>query len=80
MQQLRLQVWGIFGFSFFLLQMLNKKYALPHRVIDALVDHFCKFEGEERALPVIWHQSLLTFVQRYAHSRRNPRTLLPLNA
>lgn len=51
--------------SFFLLQLLNKKYALPHRVIDALVDHYCSFEEEDRALPVIWHQSLLTFLQRY---------------
>mmetsp|Transcript_39902 Transcript_39902/g.55467 ORF Transcript_39902/g.55467 Transcript_39902/m.55467 type:complete len:455 (+) Transcript_39902:22-1386(+) len=51
--------------SFFILQLLNKKYALPHRVLDALVDHFCGFQAEERALPVIWHQALLTLVQRY---------------
>jgi len=51
--------------SFFLAQLLNKKYALPHRVINALADHFCRFENEERALPVVWHQSLLTFLQRY---------------
>eukprot|EP00976_Prorocentrum_cordatum_P072265 1180650-Prorocentrum_minimum.AAC.2 len=51
--------------SFFLSQLLNKKYALPHRVIDTLVEHFAKFESEDRALPVVWHQALLTFIQRY---------------
>jgi len=53
--------------SFFLQVMLLKKYALPHRVIDALVENFMKFEDEDRAVPVVWHQSLLTFVQRYKH-------------
>jgi essential nuclear protein 1 len=51
--------------SFFLMQLLNKKYALPHRVIDAVANHFAAFGEEELALPVIWHQALLTFVQRY---------------
>lgn len=45
--------------------MLDKKYALPYRVLDALVGHFVCFEEEPRALPVVWHQALLTFVQRY---------------
>eukprot|EP00897_Mesotaenium_endlicherianum_P000768 jgi/Mesen1/10692/ME000009S10483 len=40
-------------------------YALPYRVVDALTAHFLRFEDEERELPVIWHQALLTFVQRY---------------
>jgi essential nuclear protein 1 len=44
---------------------MNKKYALPYRVIDGLVAHFVRFVDEERDLPVIWHQCLLTFVQRY---------------
>lgn len=25
----------------------------------------CRFMSEKRKLPVLWHQSLLTFVQRY---------------
>lgn len=45
--------------------ILNKKYALPYRVIDAVVDHFMSFLDEKRRLPVIWHQSLLIFAQRY---------------
>lgn len=52
--------------SFFIRVLLDKKYALPYRVIDALVDHFLSFRKEERTLPVVWHQSLLTFVQRCA--------------
>lgn len=45
--------------------MLQKKYALPLRVIAALCEHFQRFEAETRPLPVVWHVSLLTFVQRY---------------
>lgn len=45
--------------------MLQKKYALPMRVIHALCDHFTQFAQEPRPMPVIWHVSLLTFVQRY---------------
>lgn len=51
--------------SFFIRVLLDKKYTLPYRVIDALVDHFTRFAREERVLPVVWHQSLLCFVQRY---------------
>lgn len=25
----------------------------------------CRFERDSRVLPVLWHQALLTFVQRY---------------
>jgi essential nuclear protein 1 len=51
--------------SFFLRVLLDKKYALPFRVVDALVDHFLRFKNETRAVPVVWHQSLLAFAQRY---------------
>lgn len=51
--------------SFFIRVLLDKKYALPYRVVDALVDHFLRFKSERRALPVVWHHSLLAFVQRY---------------
>jgi len=30
-----------------------------------LVAHFLKFCNEKRQLPVLWHQSLLVFAQRY---------------
>lgn len=51
--------------SIFLRLLLDKKYALPFRVLDALVAHFLSFRSEKRVLPVLWHQSLLTLVQRY---------------
>ncbi|XP_054154000.1 bystin-like [Oppia nitens] len=49
----------------FLHILINKKYALPFRVIDALVYHFLRFANEKRQLPVLWHQCLLVFVQHY---------------
>nr|XP_024216690.1 bystin [Halyomorpha halys] len=51
--------------SIFLRILYDKKYALPYRVVDASVFHFLRFEREKRELPVLWHQALLTFVQRY---------------
>jgi len=67
--------------SIFLKALLNKKYTLPYRVIDALADYFVSFaeyEGQGLTsatsatasstgptLPVLWHQSLLVFAQRY---------------
>ena len=53
----------------------TKKYSLPYRVIDGLVRHFLKFGdgagshdfggGDKSRLPVLWHQALLVFAQRY---------------
>ena len=51
--------------SLFIRIILNKKYALPRRVIHSIVNHFCSFDKETRQLPVLWHQALLTFAQRY---------------
>lgn len=51
--------------SVFLHILINKKYALPYRVVDALVYHFLKFANDKRQLPVLWHQCLLVFVQHY---------------
>mgnify|MGYP006137038117 FL=1 len=53
--------------SFFIRVLLDKKYALPYRVVDALVENFLRFSNEDRTLPVVWHQSFLCFVQRYKH-------------
>lgn len=51
--------------SIFIRIFLEKRYALPYRVIDAAIFHFIRFEQDKREMPVLWHQSLLTFVQRY---------------
>lgn len=66
----------------FIRVFLEKKYALPYKVIDALVFHFLRFRSADQSddtmmtdgpgsnskaykLPVLWHQSLLVFAQRY---------------
>ncbi|KAJ1679915.1 snoRNA-binding rRNA-processing protein [Spiromyces aspiralis] len=51
--------------SLFIRILLDKKYALPYKVVDALVFHFIRFKTYETRLPVLWHQSFLVFVQRY---------------
>jgi len=51
--------------SIFIATLVNKKYALPLRTVEALCQHFCAFKEDDRVLPVIWHRSLLLFVQRY---------------
>ncbi|EPQ26837.1 uncharacterized protein PFL1_05472 [Pseudozyma flocculosa PF-1] len=62
--------------SLFIRVLLDKKYALPYKVIDSLVFHYLRFadpkegvetnrETGERRMPVLWHQSLLVFSQRY---------------
>ena len=52
--------------SIFIRTLLNKKYSLPAPVVTSLVDHFVKFGDDPDAeLPVLWHQALLVFVQRY---------------
>ncbi|EED14206.1 rRNA processing protein Bystin, putative [Talaromyces stipitatus ATCC 10500] len=72
--------------NIFIRVFLEKKYALPYKVIDALVFHFLRFRAMDNTendhmmidgahnsaaasmnykLPVLWHQSLLVFAQRY---------------
>eukprot|EP00817_Percolomonadidae_sp_ATCC50343_P003914 CAMPEP_0117421390 /NCGR_PEP_ID=MMETSP0758-20121206/2500_1 /TAXON_ID=63605 /ORGANISM="Percolomonas cosmopolitus, Strain AE-1 (ATCC 50343)" /LENGTH=409 /DNA_ID=CAMNT_0005203503 /DNA_START=14 /DNA_END=1240 /DNA_ORIENTATION=- len=58
---------------------LEKRYSLPNPLIDALVDdYFFSFIREERVLPMIWHQVLLSFVQIYKNelSRDQKRKIL----
>ena len=53
------------GALFFINTLLLKKYALPTPVKVALVKFFVKFYDYTVVLPVLWHQTLLTFVQIY---------------
>jgi len=62
----------------FMKTLLNKKYSLPYKVVDALVEYFCQFTNDSRLMPIIWHQTLLVFVQRYKHSFKPPQKV-PLN-
>jgi len=60
--------------SLFIRVLVDKKHQLPYKVIDALVFHFIRLSntykarhrGEVDKLPVLWHQSLLAFCQRYS--------------
>ncbi|KAF8803750.1 cell adhesion protein byn-1 [Phlegmacium glaucopus] len=60
--------------SLFIRVLVDKKFELPYKVVDALVFHFirlsnsyrAKTRGDSAKLPVLWHQSLLVFTQRYA--------------
>ena len=45
--------------------LMNKKYSLPVKVVEALVGYYEGFGKDERRMPLIWHQSLLVLVQRY---------------
>lgn len=45
--------------------LINKKTALPLRVLEAVVAHFTSFARSDQALPLVWHRALLVFVQRY---------------
>ena len=55
-----------FGISAIILKtLLDKKYSLPISVIAALIKYFLSFLKEDRQLPVLWHQTLLVFAQRY---------------
>lgn len=69
--------------NIFIRVLLEKKYALPYKVIDGLVFHFLRFRVlttangttpvtktanlglKDPKLPVLWHQCLLAFAQRY---------------
>lgn len=62
--------------SIFMRTILNKKYSLPLSAIDAVVEHFLGFkdtatafgsgqQGRYEEMPVLWHQCLLTLIQRY---------------
>jgi essential nuclear protein 1 len=53
------------GTSYFIKCLLGKKYSLPTRVLEGLVDYFCKFKDSDELMPVLWHQTLLIFAQRY---------------
>ena len=53
------------GNALFLRTLLLKKYALPYRVVDALVEYFVSFRDSSEIPPVLWQQTLLAFVQHY---------------
>lgn len=53
------------GRSIFIRTLLDKKYALPSTVIQRMLAYFVSFKESGEEMPVLWHQSLLVFSQRY---------------
>ncbi|KAL2135970.1 hypothetical protein VTI74DRAFT_6019 [Chaetomium olivicolor] len=58
--------------NYMLKVLLEKRYALPWQCVDSLVFHFLRYaaaardgESAPKALPVIFHQCMLVFAQRY---------------
>ncbi|KAF3162891.1 snoRNA-binding rRNA-processing protein [Orbilia oligospora] len=51
--------------SIFIRVLLEKKYALPYKAVDAVVFHFIRFANSDETMPLLWHQSLLSFATRY---------------
>ncbi|KAK5137300.1 hypothetical protein LTR08_000270 [Meristemomyces frigidus] len=93
-EQMMVDVEAAGACNIFIRTLLEKKYALPYRVVDALVFHFLRFRAQQQTndvdmsgtatnnnnnnnggfggtkpgdhkLPVLWHQCLLAFAQRY---------------
>ncbi|KJR82249.1 essential nuclear protein 1 [Sporothrix schenckii 1099-18] len=58
---------GQSAISVFIKALLDKRYALPYQVVDALVIHFLRARASA-VPPVVWHQSFLLFAQRYHDS------------
>jgi essential nuclear protein 1 len=70
--------------SILIATLVNKKYALPLRVVETLVMHFCAFGNDTRTLPVVWHRAQLLFIQRYKYDltddqRRRLKELLKVH-
>lgn len=53
--------------------LVNKKYSLPTQVVEGLVSHFESFALADEKMPVLWHASLLSFVQRYKDALTGPQ-------
>jgi essential nuclear protein 1 len=51
--------------ALFLRTLLLKRYALPYRVVDKLVDYFVGFRDDDAAPTLLWQQCLLAFAQHY---------------
>lgn len=52
----------------FIKVLLEKQYALPLRVVTRMYTYFCSFVEYESVLPVLWHQTLLSFAIHYSSS------------
>jgi len=68
------------------LQVLEQEYTLPYMAADTLAEHFNGLQRPSKArCRLIWHQSLLAFVQRYkadltAEQKERIKALLHIHA
>ncbi|ODV92092.1 hypothetical protein CANCADRAFT_30354 [Tortispora caseinolytica NRRL Y-17796] len=56
------------GPAIFIKAILSKKYALPKKVLDSVVDYFYSFTEppyDTSKMPVVWHQGFLVLCQSY---------------
>eukprot|EP00759_Apiculatamorpha_spiralis_P046365 PhF_6_TR42794/c0_g1_i1/m.64752/K14797/ENP1, BYSL; essential nuclear protein 1 len=47
--------------------IIDKRLSLPVQAIDATVAYFHRFIKDDRELPVLWHQLMLSFLTKYGH-------------
>lgn len=52
--------------AIFIKTLLEKKYALPTRVLNVMVSFFVKYEDSELILPVIFYQLVLRVCELYS--------------
>ncbi|EDS89496.1 hypothetical protein CL6EHI_174260 [Entamoeba histolytica] len=52
--------------ALFLKTLLDKKYSLPYAALDAVANYYIGFIDKKVDTPLLWHQGLLVFVQRYS--------------
>lgn len=64
--------------SLFLRVLIDKQFSLPLGCVDAIVQHFGAqlHPDAPKEFPVLWHQSLLSFVQRYKNDLTPEQVLL----
>ncbi|KAK3390938.1 Bystin-domain-containing protein [Podospora didyma] len=72
-EQVSNQSESVSATNFLIKVLLEKRYALPWQCVDSLVFHFIRYAASTRevdmtgnkSLPVIFHQCMLVFAQRY---------------
>lgn len=50
---------------YFIKVLIEKKYSLPTKVVESLIQYFYSFMKDERELPVLFHQAIFSFTQIY---------------
>ncbi|KAH0788206.1 Bystin-domain-containing protein [Histomonas meleagridis] len=51
--------------TLFLSRLISRSYALTISSIDAIYAYFLSYQGDSEQMPMIWHNAILEFVQKY---------------